>query len=501
MSSKLFLGSVALLTGAVIYEKNKAPTAVTTPENLEKWQQANSYKTKSDSNSKSKLDEFAKNVDSHQYDGRQNLLTSDRRGSLGLDHFYNNAKTDDGNLQNIKTGLKEDVSSLKNAILHNHQNPPVSNYVRKDESKPFKSTLKENGESLTKAVFKDIDDFKMAGESMKNNLTKKNSFNSDNDEYGNKAVLQQQLHNAEDEVSVLKRQLRSLDGSGNYTFEEKQAIDNNKNVMSGFGENAAFFANEQYENVHGSPKDRFNTKTSFPALYDKTGRRITAKEEQMLENNSFMAGFGENASFFANEQYESAHGSPKYRFNAGNSFPLVFDQNGKRLSEQDLLKIQRNGLRGWGENAGWFADEQYRSGKEEDQKMGKMGSIVDGVKDMTIEKTNDINDKFSKLNNSVKDTVAEKKDDFNEARDEWKKWGTTKINESEDKLKDISTDAKDASKSWWDWSKNQADEKMSEGKNKAIDVADDTLKKTSKGFTKASESLEEQRDFINDRKN
>ena len=479
MSAKVFLGSLALITGAVVYEKSmKNPDHFSNRQEEDAWKYKNYYRDNNDadypykksSNFEKDKEKFAKKVDAQQYDGRQNLLANERRGSYGIDDFYNNNNSNTGTASNIKNGFKDDAASLKNAIFHNHMNPPVSNFNRDKESATasIKNGLKEDVESLKHAVFHRHDDIKTKTKDLKENVSSSlnnNINNNNNDLYGNKTVLEKQLHNAEDEVTSLKKQLRSLDGKGDFTYDEQKAIDANKAFLPGFGENAAFFANEQYESVHGSPKHRFNTKEALP---------------------------------------------------------LLFDKNGRKLSDEEILRIQRDGLRGWGENAGWFADEQYRSRRDEAKLLNSKDKVSDKIdswksdlnsaKDEAVETADDwlawgnkkldhSHEKASEMKDSAKASINDTKRDFNEAKDDWKKWGTSKINETDDKFKDLRDDAKETTNSWWEWSKDATDKNLNNAKNKALDVADDTLKTTSNKFSKASDSLEEQRDFIQERKN
>lgn len=448
-SSKILLGSVALLTGAVIYEKNKSPAVVKRKDELESWKYANNnngYSGRRLASDSERLEQFGKNVDAQQYDGRHNLLEHDPRNS------YN---SHDGNIQNIKNGFREDGESLKNAVFHNHKNPAAPDYGRNSRTTAsnIKNGFKEDAESLKNAVFQRSDDLQTAG---------KNKISSTLDEYGNRSLLEKQLHSAEDEVNSLKRQLRSLGGKGDFTYDEQKAIDSNKSLLSGFGENASFFANEQYESVHGSPKDRFRT----------------------------------------------------------HNLPLLFDKDGKRLTNEEILRIQRDGLRGWGENAGWFAEEQYRNSKDEvndlKNKAAEKGASLkkdfSSAKEQTKDKADELvswgsnkvdaaGEKLSDINQSAKGSISDAKDDFKEAKDDWKRWGTAKVNESEDKLKDIHESANENTKSWWNWSKDQTDEHLQNAKNKSLDLTDDALKHSSKGFSKASDTLEEQRDLLNQKKN
>lgn len=466
-SSKILLGSVALLTGAVIYEKNKHPAAVNRKDELESWKYAknnNAYPGSRQASNSEKLEQFGKNVDAQQYDGRHNLLAHDKRDDYDLN--YSKAG---GNIENIKKGFKEDGESLKNAVFHNHQNPVVSDYGRNNRTTAsnIKNGFREDAESLKNAVFQRSDDFQAAGKNVKNNISSKydsvkSDLSSKADEFGNRSLLEKQLQSAEDEVNSLKKQLRSLGGRGDFTYDEQKAIDSNKSLLSGFGENASFFANEQYESVHGSPKDRFRT----------------------------------------------------------NNLPALFDKDGKRLSNEEILRIQRDGLRGWGENAGWFAEEQYRNSKEDVENLKKKAAEkgaslkedLNSAKEQTKDKADELvswgsnkvdaaGDKISDINQNAKDSISDAKHDFKEAKDDWKKWGTAKVNESEDKLKDIHENARENTKSWWNWSKDQTDEHLTNAKNKSLDVADDVLENSSKGFSKASDTLEEQRDLLNKKKN
>lgn len=439
MSSKVILGSAALLTGALIYERNKSPTGPVTPDDLQHWKSSQyntEYPTRRSSvdytgNEKSSLKNFAKEVDAGQYDGRQRLFEHGRKQSHDLGDAFR--IHDDSSLRNIKQGVKEDLSSLKNALVGK-----TPNYT--DATQNVKNNFKDDYESLKSAVVNTKDDVK----------------NYAKDTWGNKSALQEQLGSAEGKVNELKKQLNSLDSTDNYTHEEIVAINKNKNIMSGFGENAAFFANEQYEDVNGSPTDRFNTKDLRVGM---------------------------------------------------------LDSNGKKLTQEDINRIQRNAMRGYGENATFFAEEQYEKGKQNVSKLAsdgadKIKSAWENTKDIAEDKKDDIKDAWystksnlSSKGEEFKDNLDEAKQNVNQKASSWWSWGSKKADEAGDKAKENLDWSKQKAKENIDWSKEKTSDALDNTRNGVLDAADKTLDYASRGFSSASKSLEEQRDFINDKKN
>ncbi|KAL6931057.1 uncharacterized protein HGUI_02534 [Hanseniaspora guilliermondii] len=428
MSSKVILGSAALLTGALIYERNKSPTGPVTPDDLQHWK-SSQYNTEypsrrssvaSTGNEKSSLKSFAKEVDAGQYDGRQRLFEHGRKQSHDLGDAFR--IHEESNLRNIKQGVKEDLASLKNALVGK-----TPNYT--DATQNVKTNFKDDYESLKNAVVNTKDDVKSYAK----------------DTWGNKSYLQEQLDSAESKANELKRQLNSLDSTDNYTHEEINAINKNKNIMSGFGENAAFFANEQYEDVNGSPSHRFNTKDL------KVG---------------------------------------------------MLDSNGKKLTQEDINRIQRNAMRGYGENATFFAEEQYEKGKQNVNKLAsdgadKIKSVWETTKDIAEDKKDDVKgawnstkDNLSNKGEEFKDNLDEAKQNVNQKANSWWSWGSKKADEVGDKAQEN-----------LNWSKQKTNNALDSTRNGVLDAADKTLDYTSKGFSSASKTLEEQRDFINDKKN
>ncbi|CAI8491413.1 unnamed protein product [Hanseniaspora opuntiae] len=439
MSSKVILGSAALLTGALIYERNKSPTGPVTPDDLQHWKSSQyntEYPTRRSSvdytgNEKSSLKSFAKEVDAGQYDGRQRLFEHGRKQSHDLGDAFR--IHDESSLRNIKQGVKEDLSSLKNALVGK-----TPNYT--DATQNVKNNFKDDYESLKSAVVNTKDDVK----------------NYAKDTWGNKSALQEQLGSAESKVNELKKQLNSLDSTDNYTHEEIVAINKNKNIMSGFGENAAFFANEQYEDVNGSPTDRFNTKDLRVGM---------------------------------------------------------LDSNGKKLTQEDINRIQRNAMRGYGENATFFAEEQYEKGKQNVSKLAsdgadKIKSAWENTKDIAEDKKDDIKDAWNSTKSNLsskgeefKDNLDEAKQNVNQKASSWWSWGSKKADEAGDKAKENLDWSKQKAKENIDWSKEKTSDALDNTRNGVLDAADKTLDYASRGFSSASKSLEEQRDFINDKKN
>lgn len=428
MSSKVILGSAALLTGALIYERNKSPTGPVTPDDLQHWKSSQyntEYPTRRSSvdytgNEKASLKRFAKEVDAGQYDGRQRLFEHGRKQSHDLGNAFR--VHDDSSLRNIKQGVKEDLASLKNALVGK-----TPNYT--DATQNVKNNFKDDYNSLKSAVANTTDDVKSYAK----------------DTWGNKTALQEQLGSAEGKVNDLKRQLNSLDSTDDYTHEEIAAINKNKHMMSGFGENAAFFANEQYEDVNGSPADRFNTRDLRVGM---------------------------------------------------------LDSNGKKLTQEDINRIQRNAMRGYGENATFFAEEQYEKDKQNVGKLAsdgadKIKNAWNSTKDMAEDKKDDIKDAWSSTKRNlsskgeeVKDNLDDAKQNVNEKASSWWSWGSKKADEAGDKAKDN-----------LEWSKEKTNDALDNTRNGVLDAADKTLDYASRGFSSASKSLEEQRDFINDKKN
>lgn len=427
MSSKVILGSAALLTGALIYERNKSPTGPVTPEDLKHWK-SSQYNTEypnrrssdaSTGNEKSSLHNFAKEVDAGQYDGRQRLFQQGRKQSEDLSDAFR--AHEDSNLKNIKQGVKEDLSSLKNALIGK-----TPDYT--DTTQTIKENVKGDYNSLKDAVFNAKDEVK----------------NYAKDTWGNKNGLEDQLNTAQRKVDELKKEINSLHATDDFTHDEINAINRNKNILSGFGENAGFFANEQYEDVNGTPAHRFDTKDLRVGM---------------------------------------------------------IDANGKKLTQEDINRIQRNAMRGYGENASFFAEEQYQKGKDSVNNLAAEGAdkikdVWGNTKDVVQEKNEDVKDAWYNAKNTLNDKGEQLKDNFDETKqnvndkaNSWWSWGNKKVDEVSDKTKEN-----------YDWTKKKANEAVDNSRNDVLDAADKTLDYTAKGFSSASKTLEEQRDFINDKK-
>ncbi|KAL6931944.1 hypothetical protein ACO0OL_003418 [Hanseniaspora opuntiae] len=453
MSSKVILGSAALLTGALIYERNKSPTGPVTPDDLQHWKSSQyntEYPTRRSSvdytgNEKSSLKSFAKEVDAGQYDGRQRLFEHGRKQSHDLGDAFR--IHDDSSLRNIKQGVKEDLSSLKNALVGK-----TPNYT--DATQNVKNNFKDDYD----AVVNTKDDVK----------------NYAKDTWGNKSALQEQLGSAESKVNELKKQLNSLDSTDNYTHEEIVAINQNKNIMSGFGENAAFFANEQYEDVNGSPTNRFNTKDLRVGMLDSNGKKLTQEDINRIQRNA-MRGYGENATFFAEEQYEKGK------------------QNVSKLASDGADKIK----------SAWENTKDIAEDKKDDIKDAwySTKSKAEDKKDDIKDAWNSTKSNLSSNGEEFKDNLDEAKQNVNQKASSWWSWGSKKADEAGDKAKENLDWSKQKAKENIDWSKEKTSDALDNTRNGVLDAADKTLDYASRGFSSASKSLEEQRDFINDKKN
>lgn len=225
---------------------------------------------------------------------------------------------------------------------------------------------------------------------------------------------------------INRREGSSSGGVGFYDWlrggsptDEERIARNAKQGLRGWGESAEQFANENYDEISGKKQEK---SWGIPG-YFKSG---SPNDDEKIARGARkgLRGWGENAEQFANDEVDEVRAKKESK---SWGIPGYF-KSGSDKSEEEIAKNARAGLKGWGENAAQFADDEAEEAK-------RQASKIQEQYDAKVKEWN------SWANKKYEDNAKGAQDYFNDAQ-----------KSVEDARKDLESGANH----WWSWGKEKS---------------------------------------------
>lgn len=237
------------------------------------------------------------------------------------------------------------------------------------------------------------------------------------------------------------------------------------------------------------------------------GGRPSPTEEERIAHGARrgLRGWGENAEQFADEEYDEArrlagHAPGKKSWGVPGWF-----SSGSNKDEERIARDARQGLRGWGENAEQFANDEYdeskrqitKAQKEADARLKEWNAWANKKYDDSAQGAQD-------YYNDAQAAVQRAQKDLNDNASHWWSWSKNKSKDFElqakKNLEDAETKLSDATTNLKKWGNDAAES----ANLKFWSSADDAIHSTKEGLNtvnkKTQEGLSDARSWVQDQK-
>lgn len=209
------------------------------------------------------------------------------------------------------------------------------------------------------------------------------SFNKDSKKKEIHEEAEKQLDAAQKNLDSASSKFKNWQSKATETIKDKadqlKPSNSRYDRDAGYDKANEFFTGELINRREGVP-----SKSGGLGFYDWLRGGSPSEEERLARGaRQGLRGWGESAEQFSNDEYEEAQslsGRPKEQKTWG--IPGFF-KSGSNKSEEQIASNARQGLRGWGENAAQFADDEVDEAKRQGLK-GKVNEAKEkgaGIKD------------------------------------------------------------------------------------------------------------------------
>jgi len=293
--------------------------------------------------------------------------------------------------------------------------------------------------------------------------------------------------------------------------EDEKIASGARQGLRGWGESAEQFSREEYEDAKKAAS--INNKSSSSSSSSswglptwlggssskssQPGNKLQPDDERIARGaRQGLRGWGENAAQFADEEVEEAKGlsskaNDKYQEKKSSSNGLG-SWFGTSKNDEQIAKDAKQGLKGWGESASQFANDEADEAKRQASKYQK-------EYDSKLKEWNSWGNKKYEENakgaqeyfNDAQKQFETVQKDINENAKHWWSWGSAKGEELESQAKKNLQDAElrlgDATNNLKKWTNDSAES----ANIKFWSSADDAVHQAKKGISTANEKGQE----------